>query len=180
MFSLTSKIGEFFFKWTFCIRNNLTKILLTVISFVTNMSTQNKLDRKIIIGLILATTLPFLSLFSNILEVVPIADFELFWARLVFITASVAGLIGAILLMWSFLLASKSLISLVTPDVVWVLKVHKWIGKYGLLLVLVHPILTMISYFENIAWIFVPDLSSNTQIGVTIGRVAFILVLYIY
>ncbi|MBC7472461.1 MAG: ferric reductase-like transmembrane domain-containing protein [candidate division SR1 bacterium] len=141
---------------------------------------QNRFDRKIIIGLILATTLPFLLLFINLSEVLPITNSGDFWAKFVFITANVSGLIGTILLVWSFLLGIRSLVLLITPDLIWVLKVHKWIGKYGLLLVFVHPILEMIYYLEGIDWLFVPNLSTETQVYITVGRFAFILFLVIY
>jgi predicted ferric reductase len=141
---------------------------------------QSKLDRKIIIGSILATTIPFLLLFSNISEILPITDSDAFWAKFLFITANTTGLMGTIMLVWSFVLGIKSLVALITPNLVWVLQVHKLIGKYGTLLVLVHPVLEMVSYLEGFAWIFVPNLSSETQIGISIGRLAFILFLIIY
>jgi predicted ferric reductase len=138
------------------------------------------LDHKIIIGLILLTTLPFLLLYTGLSEVLPITDISIFWSKLVFLTANISGFVGAILLVWSFLLGIRSLVALVTPDLVWVLKVHKWIGKYGLLLVLVHPLLEMYSRAENFLWLFTPDVSTNAQQHITFGRIALALFLIIY
>lgn len=137
-------------------------------------------DRILIIGLILLTTLPFLLLFRDLSEVYPITDIDIFWPKFIFITANITGFIGAALLVWSFLLGFRSLVSLITPDLVWVLGIHKWIGKYGVLLIILHPILEMISYLEGVAWLFVPDLSSQTETHISYGRLAFLLLLIIY
>lgn len=141
---------------------------------------QNRFDRKIIIGLILATTLPFLLLFSNLSKVLPITDWSFFWAKFIFIAGSVSGFIGGVLMIWSVILGIKPIINLITPDVIWTTNVHKWLGKYGVLIAFTHPILEMINYLKGFGWLFVPDFRSEIEIFITFGRFSFILLLIIY
>ena len=139
-----------------------------------------KKTKTILISLILLTTTPFLLLYANLADVWQDPESAIFLDKLAFITANVAGYIGAVLLIWSFLLGIRSLVSLVTADLVWSVKVHKWIGKYGLLLVFVHPILEMYTRSQNFFWLFSPDFSSSYQSHISFGRFAFLLFLIVY
>jgi predicted ferric reductase len=141
---------------------------------------QNRLDRKIIIGLILITTLPFLLLFKNLTEFLPVGDSSIFWDKFIFSAGSVTGFIGGMLMIWSVMLGIKPIASLLTPDIVWATNLHKWLGKYGVLIAFTHPILEMISYLKGLSWLFVPDFSSEKAFFITAGRVSFILLLIVY
>jgi predicted ferric reductase len=136
---------------------------------MTQKSRQNS-----IIGLIFATTTPFLFLYFNLLG----SDFN--FDKFVFISANIAGFIGTILLVWNFVLGVRSVVSKFTPDIVWALNVHKWIGKYGVLFALAHPFIEMVSYLKGFGWVFLPDFSTDSSTFITIGRFSFYLLLVVY
>jgi predicted ferric reductase len=130
--------------------------------------------------LILASTLPFLILFQNLDFALLASDSKLFWTNTSLYAANILGFIGVSLLIWEFVLGVRFLVALITDDLIWVNKLHGWIGKYGMLLIFIHPLLEMYAYFENWVWIFVPDISSDIAKQITFGRIAFILLILIY
>lgn len=84
-----------------------------------------------------------------------------------------AGYTGMILLLWMYILGAKSVIGLFLADVPKVFRLHNWLGKYGTLLIFVHPILVAISYGENlIRYSLVPSLANSFETSVTYGRIA--------
>jgi predicted ferric reductase len=143
-------------------------------------NTQNRPDRKIIIGLILATTLPFLLLFTELKDILPITDLAIFWTKFISIAASLTGFIGGMLMIWSAVLGIKPIISLLTPDIIWATNVHKWIGRYGVLIAFAHPVLEMVNYMKGVGWLFVPNFATETETFISLGRFSFILLLIIY
>jgi predicted ferric reductase len=143
-------------------------------------NTQNRPDRKIIIVLIIVTTLPFLFLFTELKDVLPITDLATFWAKFISIAASTTGFIGGMLMIWSVVLGVKPIICLLTPDVIWATGMHKWIGKYGVLIAFAHPVLEMVNYMKGVGWLFVPNFGTETEAFISLGRFSFILLLIIY
>jgi predicted ferric reductase len=139
-----------------------------------------RLDRKILIALILVTTIPFLPLFAELKVVLPISDIAIFWAKFIAISASISGLIGGMLMIWSVVFGVKSIVGLLTPDVIWATSVHKRIGKYGVLIAFAHPLLEMVNYIKGVDWLFVPNFKTETETFISLGRFSFILLLIIY
>jgi predicted ferric reductase len=144
------------------------------------MPTPAKKYKQILIYLILATTLPFLILLKDLDFSLLGSDSVSFWSSFQLYFGNILGFIGASLLIWEFLLGIRFLAALVTPDLMWINKLHGWLGKYGLLLIFVHPILEMLSYMESWSWIFLPDFSDRISTRITYGKFAFILLLIIY
>jgi len=138
------------------------------------------LDKKMLIFSILITTMPFLILFKDFDFSLFSNNSELFWSKLALYTANILGFIGASLLVWEFILGIRSLVKLFTADLIWVNKIHGIIGKYGILLVFIHPLLEMYVYAEQWLWLFVPNISTVVEKQYTFGRLAFILLLIIY
>jgi predicted ferric reductase len=136
--------------------------------------------KPIIISLILLSTLPFFWLLKEVDFSMLNDSPDLFWSRLALVLANICGFIGISLIIWEIFLGIRFLASLLTEDLVWLSKVHKWIGKYGMLLVLIHPLLELYVYLENWVWLFLPDLKNTQSTHITYGRVAFILLLIIY
>lgn len=60
--------------------------------------------------------------------------------------AKAGSLIGSILIVWQFLLGHRATTGKVLIDLLWVLGLHKGIGKYILLLVVLHPIFITVFY----------------------------------
>jgi hypothetical protein len=56
---------------------------------------------------------------------------------------------GIVLLLWMYILGTKSVMGLVFRDLAPVLKIHKWIGKYGTLAIFLHPVLITFSYGDT-------------------------------
>jgi len=124
-------------------------------------------------GIILAiviSLLPFLYLFTQ----------EHVLGNFTFAFANIAGFIGAVLLMWEFVLGIRELVKKTSFNPVIFMKLHIFLGVWGMFFVLVHPILEMFSYMEKITFLFLPDLSSSINIHITYGRFALLLVLLIW
>lgn len=135
---------------------------------------------RILLIAILLTTLPFSLLLTTIDHALISSDLEVYLLQLSGVMGNIFGLISLVLLFWQFLLGVRFISRIFTPDLVSVTKVHTFIGKYGLLLVLLHPSLVMYSYLEDILWILLPDLSNITGIFIGLGRIALILLFVIY
>lgn len=138
-----------------------------------------KIFRSLLVAIIL-TILPFFLLLTTIDHTLINTDLEVYLLQLSGVLGNIFGFIGLVLLFWQFILGVRFISRFFTPDLVSMTKVHTFIGKYGLLLVLLHPVLVMYSYLEDILWIFLPNLSSSTGIFIGLGRIALILLFVIY
>jgi len=123
-----------------------------------------------IISIIVVSLLPFLYLFTQIKIV----------GNFTYAFANIAGFIGAVLLFWEFLLGIKPFVQRIHASPANFMKLHIFLGVWGMFFVLIHPILEMFIYFENITFIFLPDISSFFNIHVTLGRMAFLLVILVW
>jgi predicted ferric reductase len=96
------------------------------------------------------------------------------WTSVALYISAVLGYFGIVLLMWMYILGVRSVVGLYFKDLVRIRKLHSKLGKYGVLLVFAHPIAVALSYGQNaIMYTFIPDLSSEFELYVTAGRVAF-------
>lgn len=119
---------------------------------------------------IFISTLPFLWLFTQI-EL--IGGFTAAFAN-------ISGLVGVVLMMWQLILGNRFIIRNLNRDYVSMIKIHIFLGIYGLFLVLAHPFLEMISYGKNFTFLLIPDLSYELGRHVTLGIVAFYLYLFVW
>lgn len=135
----------------------------------------NKKSKYLLFIAIIASFVPYLALYSRL----DFAQFEsnrdVFFENALFITANILGFIGATLLIWQFALGVRYLTRIITPDLVWVNKLHKWLGKYGILLIFLHPILERYVYLEGIFWTFSFSIATQREIFISIGRLALLL-----
>jgi predicted ferric reductase len=88
--------------------------------------------------------------------------------------ASVFGYIGVALLTTEFVLGTRAVSGLLFRDLSSKLSLHSKLGKYGLLLVFLHPALIVYSYGETLFYSFTLEFGSQFQRNVTFGRIAFI------
>lgn len=86
--------------------------------------------------------------------------------------SAVAGYVGILLLLWIYILGSRSVSKYLSSDYSKVLRIHNWLGKYGTLLIFAHPIIITISYGEAFLYSLVPNLSNTFNTYVTFGRIA--------
>lgn len=91
--------------------------------------------------------------------------------------SAVFGYWGIVLLLWMYVLGAKSVMSMVFKDLASVLSIHKWLGKYGSAAILLHPLLIVLGYGESLLYIVLPELGMEFGRHVTLGRLAFLLVL---
>lgn len=87
--------------------------------------------------------------------------------------ADTLGYVGITLLLWMYILGAKSIMGLVFRDPAPVLSIHKWIGKYGVLAIFLHPLLMVLHFGESFLYPFLPDISTYYERHVTLGRIAF-------
>ena len=95
-------------------------------------------------------------------------------------TSAVLGYMGIMLLLWTFILGTRSVSSLLSNDFAEIIKVHSWIGKYGTILIFLHPILVMLNYGESILFTILPNFSSKFENAITYGRSALWIIIIIW
>jgi len=80
------------------------------------------------------------------------------------------GLVGLQLIWWQIVLGNRLIVRFLTQDLLWVNKLHRLIGIYGFLLILLHPVLIIASY--GLALVWPPSFASSFDIGVRLGMAA--------
>lgn len=86
--------------------------------------------------------------------------------------SAVAGYMGIVLLLWMYILGTKSVMSLVYRDLAPVLSIHKWLGKYGTLAILLHPLLITISYAQGWFYALLPRTATVADRHMLLGQIA--------
>jgi len=123
-----------------------------------------------LIALVLVSVLPFLYLFTQIGVV----------GSFTYAFANIAGLVGAVLLLWEFILGIKALAKIIAPSPAVFIKLHIILGVWGMFFVLIHPILELFAYGEKITFLFFPSFSSSIAAHITYGRIAILLVILVW
>jgi len=94
--------------------------------------------------------------------------------------ANISGFIGGVLLLWEFVLGIREFANKITLNPAHFIKLHIILGVWGMFFVLIHPILEMFSYAENIGFILFPNISSSIDMHITYGRFALLLVFLVW
>lgn len=108
--------------------------------------------RNLLIGLIFLSSAPAL-LLVPIPDHVTLKTFSLY-------ASQVFGYFGLLLLLWSYIIGARSVFALWFRDLAPVLKIHKLLGKYGSLAVLLHPLLVTYYYGESLLYSAIPHIGS--------------------
>ncbi len=139
---------------------------------MTNTYRNEHKKRRILIAVIILTILPvfFAVRLPGILTVSATAQY----------IAALLGYFGLAMLLWQFVLGSKAFFTTVFHDPAPIWRIHSLLGKYGTLLIFAHPLFILLSYSENLFYIFVPDVSSYFESHVTLGRIALYILLMIW
>jgi len=98
--------------------------------------------RKISLLLVIGATAFFPMLFVDLEE--PTTSLVLYK-----ILAKLGSLCGGTLIIWQFLLGFHGTAGKIIPDLLWVLTLHKQIGKYIIFTVVLHPIFITLYYIEK-------------------------------
>lgn len=87
--------------------------------------------------------------------------------------ADTLGYVGIVLLLWMYILGAKGVMGIVFKDLAPVLSIHKWLGKYGVLAIFLHPLLVTFSFGESLLYSFIPEVGTLYERHVTLGRISF-------
>lgn len=131
-----------------------------------------KKKRQILIGAIVVSIIPALLLvrFPDLVGSKTVAIY----------LSALAGYVGMVVLLWSYVLGARSVMGRVFRDLAPVLSIHKWLGKYGTLAIFLHPILIVYGYGESLLYSLQLDTSSRFESHVTLGRLAFFIVAIVW
>ena len=126
--------------------------------------------KKLVYLLIILSFIPFLAFF--------IIDSELnsHLSKL----ANLSGFIGAVFLIWQFLIGIRGFIKSITTDYDWAIKIHTFLGIGGGLFVLAHPILQNILVSNSYFYIFNFNFSNKYTTFVSYGRIGFAIFLIVW
>lgn len=94
--------------------------------------------------------------------------------------SAVVGYMGIVLLLWMYILGARGVMSLAFTDLAPVLKIHKWLGKYGTLAIFLHPILITYSYSASWLYSFIPKVTTQSGRHILLGQIALWLLILIW
>ncbi len=89
--------------------------------------------------------------------------------------ARMMGRCGVVLLMWQFVLGFRSVVGLVTPDLLRFNRVHRWLGASGVVFVTAHPTLLLLASGESPVHFFALRISDRADIVISLGKIAIVL-----
>lgn len=129
------------------------------------MTEKNKY--RLLIGLIALTILPTAVVAHPSMQMFnDVPSFMLY-------TSSSLGYLGIVLLLWMYVLGTKSVIGLYFRNMAAVMRLHKWLGTYGVLFIFAHPLAAALAYSQNvILYSILPNFSTSYEAYVTWGRFA--------
>jgi predicted ferric reductase len=93
---------------------------------------------------------------------------------------SLTGLMGVVLLLWQYMLGTRTVTGLIYRDLAWTMKIHTWLGIYGTLLIFLHPVASLLAYGQNVLYLFVPNLSTEYETAITWGRIGLVVLLVVW
>lgn len=121
----------------------------------------------LLITLILLSVLPAFTLAGS-----PKAD----WLYL----SSLSGFIGTALILWQYILGTRSITGLYFNELPWVTRLHVLFGIWGSLFIFAHPIAATLLYGKSLTYSFVLDFSSGLESSISYGRIAFLFIFFIW
>jgi predicted ferric reductase len=128
--------------------------------------------RYILASLMFVTTIPFLGILVT-------TD----WsnkALVLFTIGNVCGLLGAAVLFWQFVLGIRFIASKITSDTIWMNQLHRKMGTYGSIFVLLHPFLQSLNTGNSLGYILSLNAQTPLEQKISLGRFAFLLFLIIF
>lgn len=94
--------------------------------------------------------------------------------------SAIVGYWGIVLLLWQYALGARQITGLFFKDLAPVLSIHKWLGKYGSLVIFLHPFLVLYFYGESLIYPFLPLVSNEMERAITLGRISFFLMVAVW
>lgn len=124
----------------------------------------------------------FLSFFISILPIFLLLDWRKFTNNelILLFLGELFGYIGIHLLFWQFILTSRNSFTIWFEDIVWLTEKHKAIGKYGIILIFLHPIFVSLYYLTFEINILIPSLNNEFEVFKFFGQIGFYILLTIW
>ncbi len=94
--------------------------------------------------------------------------------------SAVLGYMGIVMLLWMYILGTKCVMSIIYKDLAPVLKIHKWLGKYGVMAVFLHPILITFSYSESLFYSVIPKAGTVAERHILLGQIALAMLVIVW
>jgi len=86
--------------------------------------------------------------------------------------SAIVGYWGIVLLLWMYALGTRAVTGLLFHDIAPVLAIHKWLGKYGIIAIFLHPVLITLSYGESWLYSLIPQASTLAERHILLGQIA--------
>ncbi|HTK39463.1 MAG TPA: ferredoxin reductase family protein [Patescibacteria group bacterium] len=86
--------------------------------------------------------------------------------------SAIAGYVGVVFMLWMYAIGTRAASSMFFIEQARLVAAHKWLGKYGTLLIFLHPVLITLSFGEGWLYSLVPSLVTEYEKHVTYGRIA--------
>jgi predicted ferric reductase len=126
---------------------------------------------SIIIAIILTALVPLLFLQWN----EPAASLVIYKTL-----AKIGSLVGTVLLLWQVILGFRGLSSRLTDDIIWMIELHKKLGLWGALLILLHPMFITFYYlgkFDQNPWLLPRQAGFNAFVVVGMAALSVLAVI---
>lgn len=99
---------------------------------------------------------------------------------LIRLLGNLVGLLGTILIFWQYILSSRFIIKLLGGDLWFYNNLHKKLGKYGLILIVFHPLLIFIFYYSFGINLVTDSISNSFDSAKILGIIAFSILFIIW
>lgn len=88
------------------------------------------------------------------------------------------GYMGVVLMLWVYMLGTRSVSALIFKDIAPVLSIHKWLGKYAIPMIFFHPLL--ITYSRSEPWLYslTPHIGTSSERHILLGQIAISLLAF--
>jgi predicted ferric reductase len=136
------------------------------------MSMVNRLQYPLLYSLLLMTSVLGVA-------VVPLPANPTVASLSLYISATL-GYVGIGLLLWMYILGTRGVASTIFNDYAKLAKIHGWLGKYGVLLIFLHPIFICLSYGESLLYIFLPQIGTQFEDSVTLGKISLYVLVVVW
>lgn len=95
--------------------------------------------------------------------------------------AKTGAFVGSMLMIWQFLLGFRGLVSMILPDLSWVANLHKQLGRFGVPIIILHPVFIGLYYAATRDTnIFALDLADPFSVLVLLGMIMLAVVALLF
>lgn len=137
-------------------------------------------NEHVLLWLMGISTLPFLYLFTKVDYSLLQTNTSLFWPSFLSVLANILGFIASLFFFWQLLIGTRHFTKYLTINTVWVNKLHRILGTYGIVFILAHPLLETWAYLKTIPWLFAFSFENTLEFHISFGRIALILFFVIW